>query len=142
MAPFTLRALTPATWGDFAALAERHHGVWGGCWCLASHAEGGEKGDHRRARKEQRVRQGTAHAARVYLGDACVGWCQFGPPEERPRIKHRKAYEAGLETPPPSGTAAPWRASSGWASRAAIPWGPTTGSWPGPSRRTIPECHP
>ncbi len=100
MAPFTLRPLSPATWGDFAALAERHNGVWGGCWCLAFHAEGGERGAHRRARKEQRVREGTAHAALVYLADTCIGWCQFGSPEELPRIKHRKAYDAGLESLP------------------------------------------
>jgi GNAT superfamily N-acetyltransferase len=32
----------------------------------------------------------------VYDGDQCVGWCQFGVPEELPRIKNRKAYEQGL----------------------------------------------
>lgn len=100
MAPFTIRPLSPATWGDFAALAERHNGVWGGCWCLAFHAEGGERGAQRRARKEQRVREGMAHAALVYLADTCIGWCQFGSPEELPRIKHRKAYDAGLESLP------------------------------------------
>jgi GNAT superfamily N-acetyltransferase len=25
-----------------------------------------------------------------------VGWCQFGPTDELPRIKHRRAYEEGL----------------------------------------------
>src|SRR5688572_27555529 len=27
-------------------------------------------------------------------GEDCVGWCQFGPVDELPRIKHRRAYEA------------------------------------------------
>ncbi len=53
-----------------------------------------------RSAKEQRVRAGAAHAALVYDGDDCVGWCQFGPPEELPRIKHRRAYEATAPTPP------------------------------------------
>jgi hypothetical protein len=29
----TIRPLTPQTWDAFADLAERHNGVWGGCWC-------------------------------------------------------------------------------------------------------------
>lgn len=29
----TIQPLGPETWDAFAALAERHKGVWGGCWC-------------------------------------------------------------------------------------------------------------
>jgi GNAT superfamily N-acetyltransferase len=29
-------------------------------------------------------------------GDVAVGWCQYGSPEELPRIYHRKEYETGL----------------------------------------------
>jgi hypothetical protein len=36
----------------------------------------------------------------VYDGDDCVGWCQFGPTDELPRIKHRRAYLAGLDALP------------------------------------------
>ena len=53
-----------------------------------------------RSAKEERVRAGTAHAALVYDGLDCVGWCQFGPPAELPRIKHRRAYEAAWPEPP------------------------------------------
>src|SRR4051794_41967811 len=49
-----------------------------------------------RAEKEARVREGRAHAALVYDGAMCVGWCQFGPPDELPRIKRRRAYLDGL----------------------------------------------
>jgi len=35
-----VRALEPSTWPDFAALVERHNGVWGGCWCMGFHPEG------------------------------------------------------------------------------------------------------
>ena len=43
------------------------------------------------------MRAGNAHAALVFDGDDCVGWCQFGPPEELPRIKNRKEYEKQLD---------------------------------------------
>jgi GNAT superfamily N-acetyltransferase len=46
------------------------------------------------------AREGRAHAALVYDGAQCVGWCQFGPTEELPRIKHRKAYNANLHQLP------------------------------------------
>jgi GNAT superfamily N-acetyltransferase len=100
MSGFTVKALSPSTWPDFAALVERHHGVWGGCWCLEFHPEGKERGAHRREAKEQRVREGKAHAALVYDGAACVGWCQFGAPEELPRIKHLRVYSEGATAPP------------------------------------------
>jgi GNAT superfamily N-acetyltransferase len=53
-----------------------------------------------RAAKELRVRSGQAHAALAYDGAACVGWCQFGSPDELPQIKNRKAYLAGLDALP------------------------------------------
>jgi GNAT superfamily N-acetyltransferase len=92
---YTVEPLSPKTWPDFARLVEKHNGVWGGCWCMAFHAEGVGTGKGR-SLKERRVREGRAHAALVYDGAACVGWCQFGPTDELPRIKHRRAYEEGL----------------------------------------------
>ena len=94
--PFTTAALTPVTWPAYAALIEAHHGVWGGCWCLSFHPEGAN-GQHppaeRRALKQARVHDGTAHAALVFDGPACIGWCQFGPTATLPRIKNRKEYD-------------------------------------------------
>jgi GNAT superfamily N-acetyltransferase len=46
------------------------------------------------------VREGRAHAALVFDHARCVGWCQFGPTEELPRIKHQKAYREGLRELP------------------------------------------
>lgn len=54
----------------------------------------------KRERKLERVRAGTAHAALVFDGDDCMGWCQFGSPDEVPRIKSRAAYERDQATPP------------------------------------------
>jgi GNAT superfamily N-acetyltransferase len=95
---FTAKPLDGTTWGDFAALAEAHHGVWGGCWCMTFHPKGeswGVSADGNRAEKEALVRAGRAHAALVYDGADCVGWCQFGAPAELPRIKNLRAYHAG-----------------------------------------------
>ena len=98
-AGYHVRPLAEATWPDFAGLVERHNGVWGGCWCMAFHAEGAERAStpaQHRSAKECRVREDRAHAALVYAGAGCVGWCQFGPIDELPRIKHRRAYLEGL----------------------------------------------
>ena len=54
---------------------------------MAFHPEGSQRGVDRRSQKERRVRDGQAHAALVFDGDLCVGWCQFGSPDELPRIK-------------------------------------------------------
>jgi GNAT superfamily N-acetyltransferase len=96
--PFTIKALDETTWDAFAALVERNNGVFGGCWCIGFHPGGGDKNTTpalNRQRKLERVRAGTAHAALVLEGDDCVGWCQFGSPDEVPRIKNRAAYEKG-----------------------------------------------
>jgi len=92
---YTVKALDESTWAAFAALVERNNGVFGGCWCMGFHAEGVGRGtaDLNRERKLDRVRAGTAHAALVFDGEDCVGWCQFGAPDEVPRIKNRAAYE-------------------------------------------------
>ncbi len=101
--PYTVKALDESTWDAFAALVERNNGVFGGCWCMGFHPEGVGKDTTRaqnRERKLERVRAGTAHAALVFDGDECLGWCQFGAPEELPRIKSRAAYEKGRTTSP------------------------------------------
>ena len=103
MDPFIVKVLDEATWQDFARLAEKHNGVWGGCWCMAFHPKGagwGKSAAHNRAEKELRVLEGRAHAALVFDGENAVGWCQFGSPEELPRIKLKKAYQEGLEREP------------------------------------------
>jgi GNAT superfamily N-acetyltransferase len=102
-AAFTIRALEEGTWDAFAALVEENNGVFGGCWCIGFHPEGADRNttaDLNRGRKLERVRAGTTHAALVFDGDDCVGWCQFGAPDELPRIKSRAAYEKGRDVLP------------------------------------------
>jgi len=95
MTGFVVKPLDSTTCVDFARLVEKHNGVWGGCWNMSIHAEGvghGKTASQNRAEKEARVRGGRAHAALVYDDSACIGWCQFGPTDELPRIKRQRAY--------------------------------------------------
>ena len=100
---YTIRPLDASTWAPFAALVEHNNGIFGGCWCMGFHAEGGDKNATREQnceRKLERVQAAAAHAALVFDGDNCRGWAQFGTPDEVPRIKNRAAYERGLVTLP------------------------------------------
>jgi ribosomal protein S18 acetylase RimI-like enzyme len=100
---FTVRALTPETWDAFAALVEKHNGIFGGCWCIWFHPDGPERGqgyEGNRRLKRKYVEQGRAHAALVFDGDQAVAWCQYGTPEELPNMKHRKDYESAGDPPP------------------------------------------
>jgi GNAT superfamily N-acetyltransferase len=100
---YTVTALTPASWDSFADLAERHNGVWNGCWCtwfITEYADKDHTAEGNRALKKRCVEAGTNHAALVLDGDRAVAWCEYGTPEELPNIYHRKEYEAGLTRTP------------------------------------------
>ena len=97
MTNYKIKALDAKTWPDFERLAKANNGVWGGCWCMWYHPKGETAEDSpasRQKAKECLVREGRAHAALVYEGKHCVGWCQFGSPDELPRIHNQRAYLA------------------------------------------------
>jgi GNAT superfamily N-acetyltransferase len=95
MSEYEIKPLDASTWDAFARLVEKHNGCgFGGCWCTWFHLVGRPEGETRRALKERLVREGIAHAALVFDGDAAVAWCQYGSPDELPNIHHRKEYEA------------------------------------------------
>jgi GNAT superfamily N-acetyltransferase len=98
---YTVRSLDESTWPAFAELVEANGGIFGGCWCIGMHPAR-EIGDKRgnRERKLERVRAGTAHAALVFDGEQCLGWAQFGSPEEVPRIKNRGEYTKSISSLP------------------------------------------
>ncbi len=99
----TIRALDESTWPALAELVEANNGIFGGCWCMGFHPEGVGKDTTpqlNRDRKFARVRESSAHAALAFDGERCLGWCQFGAPEELPRIKSRAAYGKGQTTAP------------------------------------------
>jgi GNAT superfamily N-acetyltransferase len=93
-----VKPLDADTWPAFARLVEHNNGVWGGCWCMGFHVRLGKDrtAAQNRAEKDQRVREGRTHNALVLDGEECLGWCQFGSPEELPEVKSRRRYEAEL----------------------------------------------
>jgi GNAT superfamily N-acetyltransferase len=97
---YTVKPLDESTWPAFAELVEQNNGVFGGCWCMGFHPDDSRDPELNRERKLERVRAARAHAALVFDGDECVGWCQFGAPDEVPKIKNRAAYEKSLTTLP------------------------------------------
>ncbi len=100
---YRIEPLGPRTWDAFADLAERHNGVWGGCWCLWFHLRPDppeRKTLGNREFKRLLVEQGRTHAALVFDGDVAVAWAQYGPVAELPNIHHRKQWEQGLVRSP------------------------------------------
>jgi GNAT superfamily N-acetyltransferase len=100
---YRIAALGPQTWEAFADLAERHNGVWGGCWCTWFHCfpdppERRELGN--REFKRRLVEDGHAHAALVFDGPSAIAWAQYGSVGELPNIHHRKEWEKGVVTMP------------------------------------------
>jgi hypothetical protein len=103
MTEYVVRPLGSDTWEGFAAMAERHNGVFGGCWCTYFHTMSADKErtyDANRSLKRRLVDEGRAHAALVYAGDEVVAWCEYGSPQELPNIYHRKQYEEELDVLP------------------------------------------
>jgi GNAT superfamily N-acetyltransferase len=106
MNDYVVKPLGPETWDAFARLAQRHNGVWNGCWCTWFHASPAERGgqertaETNRALKERLVNEGRAHAALVFDGAEAVAWCEYGSPAELPNINHRKEYEASVDRLP------------------------------------------
>ena len=112
------------SWDAFARLV--NDGVFGGCWCMGFHPDDSRDPALNRDRKFARVRAGRAHAALVFDRDDCVGWCQFGAPDEAPKIRNRAAYEKSLTTLPD------WRIACNFVGKghrrqgvatAALAWG-------------------
>jgi hypothetical protein len=115
MADYDIRALTPETWPAYAALIEKHHGIFGGCWDTYFHSlerDPERTYDSNRALKCRLVEEGRAHAAVVFDGGAAVGWCQYGSPEELPNIHHRMEYLTNAERLPD------YRVTASWSSAA------------------------
>ena len=105
--PTTITTLTPDTWPLFEAMVERHHGIFGGCWCIAFHADRPDRVpgyDGNRAFKQQLVEEGVAHAALVVRdgdeGQEAIAWAEYGTPTELPDLHHKKQYLAEQDLEP------------------------------------------
>lgn len=100
---YTTEELSQRTWGDFEQLFLRKS-KWGGCWCMFFHQLGtlpkAQKGGMTRSRvarsrrnKKVLVEEGRSHGVLVYSEGEPVGWCQYGPKEELPRIDAGNIYK-------------------------------------------------
>jgi hypothetical protein len=101
-----IKPLTLETYPAWLALAQKHNGVWGGCYCSYFHGDTEQtvkKEYDGPTFKRRLVEEGVAHAALVFDGDDAIAWCEYGSPAELPGIYHRKEYDAGESRP------APWR---------------------------------
>ncbi|HLE65111.1 MAG TPA: GNAT family N-acetyltransferase [Candidatus Bathyarchaeia archaeon] len=99
-AAYTTKELGADTWPDFERLFEKHNGVQGGCWCMfyqrphpvRAEMSRTERTTMNRKDKREWVREGRSHGIIVYKGRTPVGWCQYGPREELPRIDAGRNY--------------------------------------------------
>ena len=101
---YTTRELSPETLPDFEKLLATHPGPGAfNCWCLYNQRAGplpesernlssAKRNARNRAEKRERVENGCSHGIIVYGEGEPVGWCQFGPMAELPRIDNYAAY--------------------------------------------------
>jgi GNAT superfamily N-acetyltransferase len=99
---YTTKELSTKTWPDFERLFSQKSG-WDFCWCMHFHRPRGlpknkwlptraERGVRNRREKRELVERGCAHGILVYSEGEPVGWCQYGPQEELPRIDNSRKY--------------------------------------------------
>jgi GNAT superfamily N-acetyltransferase len=105
MSSYTTETLSRATWPDFEKLFQRSRGMAAGCWCMYYHRPGPIRADSSEGRRQRNrmdhaalVERGQAHGILVYDKGCPVGWCQFGPRSELPRIDAGRKYRS-LELP-------------------------------------------
>jgi len=99
---YKTRELSPKTWPDFVKLFSQGNG-FDFCMCMHFHRPCGlpksewlrtraERGARNKRQKKALVDQGCAHGILVYAEGEPVGWCQYGPSEELPRIDNSRKY--------------------------------------------------
>jgi GNAT superfamily N-acetyltransferase len=103
--PYSTKELSVETWPDFEKLFRRKgigDGWW--CWCMyhheLSHSSLESKLPRTRAeiavrnRREKRtlVQSGRTHGIILYAKGEPIGWCQYGPKDELPRVGNRSMY--------------------------------------------------
>jgi len=115
---FFTKELTRDTWPDFEKLFETHPAPGANpCWCMHYHRPRAlpriqrlhstvKRAERNRRQKRRLVVSGRSHGILVYSKGEPVGWCQYGPREELPRIDNDPKYP-GFD--PTSGMKKMWR---------------------------------
>jgi GNAT superfamily N-acetyltransferase len=102
-ATYTTRELSSSTWRDFEKLFTQGNG-WDFCACMHFHRPRSlpksewlptrpERAVRNRRQKKALVEGGRSHGIIVYADGEPVGWCQYGPSEELPRIDNSRNYK-------------------------------------------------
>jgi GNAT superfamily N-acetyltransferase len=113
---YATKELSIKNWPDFEKLFSQGSG-WDHCQCMHFHRPCSlPKNKQLRTRAERAVRNrrekrelvdiGRSHGILIYDNGEPVGWCQYGPEEELPRIDNSRKYR-GLA--PAAGTQKLWR---------------------------------
>jgi GNAT superfamily N-acetyltransferase len=114
--PYKTKDLSKRTWRDFERLFSQGNG-WDHCQCMHFHRpctlpkskwlhSRAKRAVRNRREKRELVDSGRSHGILVYANGEPIGWCQYGPKEELPRIDNSRRYR-GLG--PESGTQKLWR---------------------------------
>lgn len=101
---YTTKELSKKTWPDFVKLFSQGNG-WDHCQCVHFHRPSAlpkekwlrtraERAIRNRRENKQLVNSGRSHGILVYDNGEPVGWCQYGPKEELPRIDNGRNYRA------------------------------------------------
>jgi len=101
---YATKELSKTTWPDFEKLFSQKNG-WDHCQCMHFHRpcslprdqwlhSRAERALRNRREKRQLVEKGRAHGILVYANSEPIGWCQYGPGEELPRIDKSRNYQA------------------------------------------------
>jgi len=85
-----VKDLTPELWPDLEKLFGKN-GACAGCWCMWWRQELGEKyqqmqGAPNKRRFKKLVRDGEVHGALAYADGEAVGWINFGPRTDFPKL--------------------------------------------------------
>ena len=103
---YSTKELSKRTWPDFEKLFLKQGMVGDGwwCWCTYHHVSSyslpenqqprtrAERAVRNHQQKSELVQKGSAHGILVYEGREPIGWCQYGPREELPRVDNRQNY--------------------------------------------------
>ena len=115
---YTTKELSNKTLPDFERLFNTHPapGAYQ-CWCMYNHQSGHlpeskklqsrvKRAARNRGEKRELVEAGCSHGILVYARHEPVGWCQYGPIEELPRIDNNPIYR---KVAPEDGARRLWR---------------------------------
>ncbi len=103
---YSSKELSKETWPDFERLFLKQGVVGDGwwCWCMHHHVSSyslpenqqprtrAERAVRNHRQKTKLVERGVAHGILVYARGEPVGWCQYGPREELPRVGNTQKY--------------------------------------------------